>query len=80
MDKLRAGELSEGDFAAFERTVMGTAPTMAVFCEALSVSLSAAAVSLRSIAGGRTMRARLAAAASRSPPFNRGERVDVSEF
>lgn len=48
VDKLRAGELSEGDFAAFERTVMGTsghcaemgtASTMAVICEALGVSL-----------------------------------------
>lgn len=48
VDKLRVGELSEGDFAAFERTVMGTqghcaemgtASTMAVICEALGVSL-----------------------------------------
>ncbi|CDO34223.1 dihydroxy-acid dehydratase [Novosphingobium sp. KN65.2] len=48
VDQLRAGELSEGDFAAFERTVMGTAghctemgtaSTMAVICEALGVSL-----------------------------------------
>lgn len=48
VDKLRGGELSEGDFAAFERTVMGTAghcaemgtaSTMAVICEALGVSL-----------------------------------------
>ena len=48
VDKLRAGELSQGDFAAFERNVMGTsghcaemgtASTMAVICEALGVSL-----------------------------------------
>lgn len=48
VDQLRAGELSEGDFAAFERTVMGTAghcaemgtaSTMAVICEALGLSL-----------------------------------------
>ena len=48
VDQLRAGKLSEGDFAAFERTVMGTAghctemgtaSTMAVICEALGVSL-----------------------------------------
>jgi dihydroxy-acid dehydratase len=48
VDKLRAGKLSEGDFGAFERTVMGTqghcaemgtASTMAVICEALGVSL-----------------------------------------
>ncbi|WP_434033822.1 dihydroxy-acid dehydratase [Cupriavidus sp. a3] len=48
VDQLRAGELSEGDFAAFERSVMGTAghcaemgtaSSMAVICEALGVSL-----------------------------------------
>lgn len=48
VDQLRAGELSKGDFAAFENTVMGTAghcaemgtaSTMAVICEALGVSL-----------------------------------------
>ncbi|ULX53906.1 dihydroxy-acid dehydratase [Cupriavidus taiwanensis] len=48
LDQLRAGELSEGDFAAFERSVMGTAghcaemgtaSSMAVICEALGVSL-----------------------------------------
>ncbi|WP_144172285.1 dihydroxy-acid dehydratase [Pseudomonas sp. Kh13] len=48
VDQLRAGELSEGDFAAFERNVMGTAghcaemgtaSSMAVICEALGVSL-----------------------------------------
>jgi dihydroxy-acid dehydratase len=48
VDRLRAGELSEGEFATFERTVMGTAghcaemgtaSTMAVICEALGVSL-----------------------------------------
>lgn len=48
VDQLRAGELSAGDFAAFERSVMGTAghcaemgtaSSMAVICEALGVSL-----------------------------------------
>ncbi|UZE21799.1 dihydroxy-acid dehydratase [Pseudomonas sp. B21-056] len=48
VDQLRAGELAEGDFAAFERSVMGTAghcsemgtaSSMAVICEALGVSL-----------------------------------------
>ncbi|SPA14996.1 L-arabonate dehydratase [Cupriavidus taiwanensis] len=48
VDQLRAGECSEGDFAAFERSVMGTAghcaemgtaSSMAVICEALGVSL-----------------------------------------
>lgn len=48
VDQLRAGELSQGDFAAFERSVMGTAghcaemgtaSSMAVICEALGVSL-----------------------------------------
>ncbi|WAJ39304.1 dihydroxy-acid dehydratase [Pseudomonas sp. GOM7] len=48
VDQLRAGELSDGEFAAFERSVMGTAghcaemgtaSSMAVICEALGVSL-----------------------------------------
>jgi dihydroxy-acid dehydratase len=48
VDQLRAGELTEGDFPAFERSVMGTAghcaemgtaSSMAVICEALGVSL-----------------------------------------
>lgn len=48
VDKLRAGELSEGDFATFERSIMGTvghcaemgtASSMAAICEALGVSL-----------------------------------------
>ncbi|MNQ77066.1 L-arabonate dehydratase [compost metagenome] len=48
VDQLRAGERTEGDFAAFERSVMGTAghcaemgtaSSMAVICEALGVSL-----------------------------------------
>ncbi|CAH0319810.1 dihydroxy-acid dehydratase [Pseudomonas mediterranea] len=48
VDQLRAGELAEGDFATFERSVMGTAghcsemgtaSSMAVICEALGVSL-----------------------------------------
>lgn len=49
VDQLRAGEISEGDFAAFERSVMGTpghcaemgtASSMAAICEALGVSLA----------------------------------------
>ncbi|MFQ3787810.1 dihydroxy-acid dehydratase [Halomonas sp. A29] len=48
VDELRAGEVSQGDFAAFERSVMGTvghcaemgtASSMATICEALGVSL-----------------------------------------
>ncbi|WNZ80967.1 dihydroxy-acid dehydratase [Pseudomonas sp. P105] len=48
VDQLRAGELSEGDFGTFERSVMGTAghcaemgtaSSMATICEALGVSL-----------------------------------------
>lgn len=49
VDQLRAGELSEGDFATFEKSIMGTvghcaemgtASSMAVICEALGVALS----------------------------------------
>ena len=49
VDQLRAGEISEGNFAAFERSVMGTpghcaemgtASSMAAICEALGVSLA----------------------------------------
>ena len=48
VDKLRAGALAEGEFADFERNVMGTvghcaemgtAASMAVICEALGISL-----------------------------------------
>ena len=49
VDKLRAGEYRQGDFAAYERSVMGTvghcaemgtASSMAAICEALGISLS----------------------------------------
>ena len=66
VDKLRAGELSAGDFAAFERTVMGTpghcaemgtASTMAVIGEALGVSLPGSSL-VPAIDRRRTLHAR----------------------
>jgi len=66
VDQLRAGEVSQGEFAAFERCVMGTpghcaemgtASTMSAICEALGVALPGSSL-VPSVDGRRNQIAR----------------------
>lgn len=66
VDQLRAGEVSKGEFAAFERCVMGTpghcaemgtASTMSAICEALGVALPGSSL-VPSVDGRRNQIAR----------------------